>query len=610
MQPLQGPNHTPHSVLARRRGGVFLFTLHIMRGPATWLTKQLSARFHKRYQTFRHARILFTIDLVLVGVIIILAGLTGWIIYGRFGEARALEVVGSTNTPYITSGAPVTFTFWYENKSQEPLDQVVLAIRLPPNFELLRSFPAAFATGTSTLPIGTLAPGERGAAKLFGRLWGKVGTSAPVLVTAPFTSTKSNRRLIVFEKFEFPIQDSVLATSLIIPDRLIAGQAIPFELSYKNNGTELLPEVLVHPILPQGATIRARDHLLSDNAWQLRNLEPDESGVIRGNLELPASPNAESSITIQSSIIRNEVELLQDEVVIPVLVSPSPLLVSATTPVSVAKPGTEVPVDIRALNTGDVPLRDITVSLASTSPAIAANELGPRATLGDLLPNESRTVSYLLPLREHIRTQDLGEGDRARELSITIRPEASGTLEDGLPIALAVSGLDIRLPLETPFFLTTIARYYTPEGDQIGRGPLPPIVGKTTKYWVTWELAPTTNELEGFVVRAKLPPGVEWTGQAHATLRRAPRFEPDTRIVRWTIDRLEPTLPTGDPLVARFEIAITPTEPLRGTIPLLLEETNAQAFDQFTETQLTASTGTLTTALPDDRFIRGRVRVR
>ena len=30
--------------------------------------------------------------------------------------------------------------------------------------------------------------------------------------------------------------------------------------------------------------------------------------------------------------------------------------------------------------------------------------------------------------------------------------------------------------------------YYAPTGDQLGRGPLPPKVGETTKYWIFCEV--------------------------------------------------------------------------------------------------------------------------
>ena len=36
--------------------------------------------------------------------------------------------------------------------------------------------------------------------------------------------------------------------------------------------------------------------------------------------------------------------------------------------------------------------------------------------------------------------------------------------------------------------LTPSIRYFSPEGDQLGRGPLPPRVGKVTKYWATMQI--------------------------------------------------------------------------------------------------------------------------
>ena len=49
------------------------------------------------------------------------------------------------------------------------------------------------------------------------------------------------------------------------------------------------------------------------------------------------------------------------------------------------------------------------------------------------------------------------------------------------------------LPVATEVAMQNSIRYYTEEGDQLGRGPLPPQVGETTKYWVFVQITNTTN---------------------------------------------------------------------------------------------------------------------
>jgi len=56
-----------------------------------------------------------------------------------------------------------------------------------------------------------------------------------------------------------------------------------------------------------------------------------------------------------------------------------------------------------------------------------------------------------------------------------------------------------------------LARYFSPEGDQLGRGPLPPEVGEVTKYWIFLSVDNNLNDVSDVSVMAYLPPNVEWT---------------------------------------------------------------------------------------------------
>lgn len=186
--------------------------------------------------------------------------------------------------------------------------------------------------------------------------------------------------------------------------------------------------------------------------------------------------------------------------------------------------------------------------------------------------------------------------------SYTITPELI-LAEDaaGTPLARLI-GSPFILPVAGELRLAASARYFTPEGDQIGRGPLPPRVGATTKYWVTWDARSILRDANRVVVRAPLPPGVEWTGRVMSTAGVEPTFDASSRTVTWAIGNIERLLSTS------FELAVTPTAGQTGSFAALLGETKTQGVDNL-GTEIVASASAVTTELRNDDRVSGKGRV-
>ncbi|MBI4449934.1 hypothetical protein HY634_02665 [Candidatus Uhrbacteria bacterium] len=194
--------------------------------------------------------------------------------------------------------------------------------------------------------------------------------------------------------------------------------------------------------------------------------------------------------------------------------------------------------------------------------------------------------------------------------SYTLIPELI-LIEDarGVPVA-SVVGAPFMLPVAGELRLTSVARYFTPEGDQVGRGPLPPRVGQTTKYWVTWEAQSFLRDADRVTVRAKLLDGVEWTGRAMTTVGEDPTFDTTSRTVTWVMGRLERT--TGSQRVASsasFELAFTPTTEQVDAFATVLGETIAEGVDDLGAV-LKVIAPVVTTELVGDERAKGSGRVR
>jgi len=158
--------------------------------------------------------------------------------------------------------------------------------------------------------------------------------------------------------------------------------------------------------------------------------------------------------------------------------------------------------------------------------------------------------------------------------------------------------------LSTGFSFQSSARYFGPSGDQLGIGPLPPKVGETTSYWIVWSIGPTDADLKDIGLSGDLGPNVRATGRYASVI---PGDFNAGSSVSWSI----PSLPaTGhDPVTFAFEVLFTPTASQRGTVPILVQKSTANAIEVRSGLDLRAVDGSEDANLIDDAQARGKGRV-
>lgn len=149
------------------------------------------------------------------------------------------------------------------------------------------------------------------------------------------------------------------------------------------------------------------------------------------------------------------------------------------------------------------------------------------------------------------------------------------------------------------------AAYYTsPQGDQLGVGPLPPLVGIPTDYWIFWE-AQSQYDWTNLVMAARLPKGVELTGK-RSLLAGDFNYNPETRQLIWKIPSL-----AGRPESYRlgFEVQLVPTKDQVGQVLPLLSGPKYYATDVLIGTDTGGTLEALSTDLSKDRFNAGQGKV-
>ncbi len=155
----------------------------------------------------------------------------------------------------------------------------------------------------------------------------------------------------------------------------------------------------------------------------------------------------------------------------------------------------------------------------------------------------------------------------------------------------------------------SLVRYYTSEGDQLGRGPLPPVVGETTKYWVFWSIENSLNDLSDVSVSAILPSNVGWTENKSVSLGEL-TYNQARRMVIWKVGEVKRY--SGEDWPAQgvaFEIALIPGVEQTGKEALLLDQAKVFGDDKFTGQFLERPLPGLTTNLIYDSLAKDKSKV-
>lgn len=113
------------------------------------------------------------------------------------------------------------------------------------------------------------------------------------------------------------------------------------------------------------------------------------------------------------------------------------------------------------------------------------------------------------------------------------------------------------------------AHYYSKEGEQLGRGPLPPKVGEITTYYVTMQIPYEGHAWKTIEVSGVLDTHASWTGFVLDGGKYV-RYDPESRRVIWRLDWLtnEIVRDAG----ASFMVGVTPNmDDVGQVVPLLTD---------------------------------------
>lgn len=566
--------------------------------------------YHQLYRhNYLHAKKLFVFDIILFLTAIFALGAGMFLSFWKPSTANLLDISLSLGETQIKSGDEIRLTLNYANHSQYALRSVSLGLRLPEGFVIDRNKTAknVFSDDSIFPSVNTLAPGASGQTEIYGSFWNEPNKDTRFVASLSYQLENKSGREQKLASLIAKLADSVLIGQLFIPTSTLPNFPLEFTYVLKNSGARTIDNISITSDWP--------DAITNEEAATNFSLPPNESKTITGVLTTPSKSGTYSfgltpTILVNNKIVAQSASMREFKIFAPEIISNAKLSQN----LSYAEPEQNFPIDISWENKSDFKLQNLTLHLASNLSGVVdwtktakENNAQPEVN-GLFFDSRSRTnlangnpdsadnfgvTIYLLP------NFNLAETENA---NLEIYPVVKGQIAQIAAQKFSQEGSRLRLPLATEASFGEIsARYYTSEGDQLGRGPLPPQVGKTTKYWIVVNIANTSNALSDAVFTGSLPAGVEFTGKQSVTIGPQIIYNPTSRAVSWRHNSLPAYSQTG----LYFEVAITPNNSQAGQTALLAESLKFSATDDFTGKKFNLSHALINNVLPNTD--RGRV---
>ncbi|KKU14158.1 MAG: hypothetical protein UX20_C0005G0006 [Candidatus Magasanikbacteria bacterium GW2011_GWC2_45_8] len=625
---LEGEIISKETTTQAAQKGVFINTLNIITAPAQSILKPLKHHYHHRYHKRfpRHHKKIFFFDLALITVIILLGAFASYYLLLK-PTFRPLDISIASTDQKIIIGTEHAWELRISNTTKKTLRNITTTLTFPSSFKIVASTgensssSEAHAPATRVWKLDPLSGKENLSLDVRGILFSPVGETVKIIARTEGI-TDSKEPFSETDVLELRATNPALLTTVDFPKSILAGESFPFSVSYTNASGAMLEHSIIRFEVPSSFVLNNKPSSWQNGSIALPTLAPGAHGSIELNGSLTADSRANRlSIGIQTSAELNGRRVTQEDLLPSLSVTPTGINVSLKNVESNGTPGKPLRLLVSLDHMGSETFQTVSVCVPMENQNIELHSIKGDGKLED---NQYCFTPATQTKLKEIKNGFHGEWPITFSLKPVFNQQNTQTNKNAVlaftpkisliaphtpPVKLSLNGPELRVPITTTLTLQTMGRYFTNEGDQLGRGPLPPQAGKTTKYWIAWAINSSLNPIKNLVVRATLPSSIQWTGKSTVTKGKSITYDPATREVRWTNELLEPTAETCACAEGGFEISLTPSEGDIGTATLLIKNLSADGIDAWTEVPLHALSPDITSELPDDPMAEGKGRV-
>lgn len=569
----------------------------MLKGIYNFFRKHYRTRYHGIY---RNAKKLFVFDLALLALALTMFVSGAFFFFWKPTIADLIDLNFSYGSERILTGDEMKLTVEYHNRSKHRLTEAILAVRLPKGFVIDRNKTnEQILSAQSTANIGSIDPGATGKIEIYGSIFAVPNTDEKISAFLTYRPEDKSTNEQKIGAVIFHTAGATISAELVCPDTSFPGRDIPATLVLTNNGQTALSGLSVEDELAKPFA----------EANKLKNIsiKPGETIKIEGSIHAPDSAGT-SSQKMRLNITANgqTLTILTWEKKLAVFYPEIKSGLKSLFEGKYADGGDVLPIRVYWQNASAYTVKNSrlrfsftpgTVDLRATArdnnltiegqDLIADNKT--RTALASGAPGASDEFEIQVELLSFFRT------DNQSQIEIKVRAEAE--LPDvGNQKFISEGSEAVRLPLATQLTWQVYPLYYTVDGDQLGRGPLPPTVGETTKYWIFVEIGNSVNPIAKNSFTATLADGVEFTGKQSVTIGPELSYNKGTNTLSWSYN----LSPAFAKIGLYFEVAVTPISGQVGKKIVLMKNAGYSAVDDVTNKNLSLSHASVDNALSDN----------
>ena len=574
----------------------------------------------------------FSLYLKIIVILLFLFGAAAAGFFIFFGETKYKEgdiVLVIEGPDKLSSGDEATYLIKYHNQGKSFLGNMELTLKYPEGFTFKRSVPEAGNVYNQYWRLGDLDAGKSGQVEIAGQLIGEVGSTKNLEAKLSYKPSNFNSLFEAKTSFATLIDDSIINLSIEAPKQAIIDQEMTYLIKYKNDSSKALEKVRIIATYPEGFALSSSTPEAHEdsNIWQIERIEAGNEGEIEIKGKISGSAGEMKEIKALAGLIdaAGNFSPQMEDLSLILLIYPELTLAVVINEEEeeeiTARAGEALNFQLKYKNNSDLEITDLEITAVLDSEQLdwdaLEDDLKGEVSEGSIIwkndqlkklesvkPGDEGEILFRIKIKESIKM--VVSDDKNFKIEGFFRAY-SASLADLGGDSLTAESEKITVKIATDLSLSCEGRYYSEEKEKLGTGPLPPEVGKTTTFRIFWYLSNTTNEAEEVQVKAALPEDVYWTGKNKYVSAGTLEFDPLTRIVTWSINRV----PVGagrffSQLSASFEVSVTPGVVDLGLIKILTDKAAANGKDAFTETSLTSTCDSLTSELTDDIYGQGK----
>jgi hypothetical protein len=525
--------------------------------------------YYRRYHThYRQAVYIFILDSGLFALIVGLLGVTLFFLSRKIEQPAPLIVWLTTEQPVLTSGSSTQFIINYQNSSKSLLKNVTFDFFSPPGaLQEETGLPTPLLSTT----VAEISPQAHGTIQL-------PTTTIWFDPTQPFRAhsrvTFSSDRVLHEDIFSHNITTtaSVLTNHFEIDHTSYPHELVHTTSTIRNNSQKTIPLTI-----NLTATSSTNQIPYSLTSYQ-QIILPNEQKIITSTFRALDDPDTYSlELLTNAQPLEKPQEILQSRHT-GLLHVELPRLISWLSNSSANSSS----MSVFWQNASDK-MAYTTILTFTTEPRITWNI--PTLLLGTLAPGATGTITIPYPKISQLPTTTE---------SLIITPFLYTHLHPLQPYRLRIPGKPLIIPHETTLNLSAEIRYFSNEGDQLGRGPLPPKQGEATRYWLHITAQSASQALEKTTLELTLGSTTRFTGkQNNARASDNLSIASDMTRAIW-----HGSLPTTSPKTWYIELNLTPDEHDVGTLPTLVKTVTLTGFDQEFDTAYHITSTPLNTVMP------------